>query len=87
LFEDTAALLGLFIAAAGLAIGQWFDMPTTDGVASIVIGALLASTASFLAYESNCLLSGEGVQSEVRASQSGPPAPRSRPHANLWQTG
>jgi divalent metal cation (Fe/Co/Zn/Cd) transporter len=68
LFEDTAALLGLFIAAAGLAIGQWFDMPTTEGVASIVIGALLASTASFLAYESNCLLTGEGVQSEVRAS-------------------
>jgi cation diffusion facilitator family transporter len=68
LFEDTAALLGLLIAAAGLAIGQWFDMPTTDGVASIVIGALLASTASFLAYESHSLLTGEGVQPEVRAS-------------------
>jgi divalent metal cation (Fe/Co/Zn/Cd) transporter len=43
-------------------------MPTTDGVASIAIGALLASTASFLAYESHSPLTGEGVQPEVRAS-------------------
>jgi cation diffusion facilitator family transporter len=68
LFEDTAALLGLFIAAVGLAIGEWFDLPAMDGVASIVIGALLAATASFLAYESHSLLTGEGVQPEVRAS-------------------
>jgi cation diffusion facilitator family transporter len=68
LFEDTAALLGLVIAATGLALGQRFGMPRMDGLASIVIGVLLATTASFLAYESHSLLTGEGVQPEVRSS-------------------
>ncbi len=68
LFEDTAALLGLLIAAAGIAAGQWFELPVMDGVASVVIGVLLAGTAGLLAYESQSLLTGEGVQPEVRAS-------------------
>jgi cation diffusion facilitator family transporter len=68
LFEDMAALLGLLFAAMGLAIGQAFDLPMMDGVASVVIGALLATTAGFLAYESQSLLTGEGVQPEVRAN-------------------
>jgi divalent metal cation (Fe/Co/Zn/Cd) transporter len=68
LFEDMAALLGLLIAAAGLAIGQAFNLPVMDGVASVVIGNLLAVTAGFLAYESQSLLTGEGVQPDVRAS-------------------
>ncbi len=68
LFEDMAALLGLLFAAAGLAIGQVFNLPVMDGVASVVIGVLLAVTAGFLAYESQSLLTGEGVRPEVRAS-------------------
>jgi cation diffusion facilitator family transporter len=68
LFEDTAALLGLLIAAAGIAAGQWFGLPVMDGVASVVIGVLLAVTAGLLAYESQSLLTGEGVQPEVRAN-------------------
>ena len=52
LFEDTAALLGLLVAAAGIAAGQIFDLPIMDGIASVVIGLLLALTAGFLAYES-----------------------------------
>ena len=68
LFEDTAALLGLLIAAAGIAAGQVFDVPIMDGVASVVIGLLLAVTAAVLAYESQSLLTGEAVQPEVRAS-------------------
>lgn len=67
LFEDTAALLGLLIAAAGLAIGEIFHLPVMDGVASVAIGVLLAVTAALLAYESQSLLTGEGVQPEVRA--------------------
>ena len=39
-----------------------------DGVASVVIGVLLAVTASLLVRESQSLLTGEGVQPEVRAS-------------------
>ena len=68
LFEDMAALLGLMFAATGLAIGQAFDLPLMDGVASVVIGALLAATAGFLAYESQSLLTGEGVRPAVRTS-------------------
>jgi cation diffusion facilitator family transporter len=68
LFEDTAALLGVLIAAVGIAAGQVFDLPVMDGVASVAIGLLLAVTASLLAYESQSLLTGEGVQPEVRAS-------------------
>ena len=67
LFEDTAAMLGLLIAGAGIAAGQFFDMPVMDGVASVIIGVLLALTAGLLAYESQSLLTGEGVQPEVRA--------------------
>ncbi|MEJ1975621.1 MAG: cation diffusion facilitator family transporter [Acetobacteraceae bacterium] len=68
LFEDTAALLGLLIAAASIAAGQALDLPIIDGVASVLIGLLLAITAALLAYESQSLLTGEGVQPEVRAS-------------------
>jgi cation diffusion facilitator family transporter len=67
LFEDTAALLGLLIAGAGIAAGQMFDMLIMDGMASVLIGLLLALTATLLAYESQSLLTGEGVQPEIRA--------------------
>jgi len=68
LFEDTAALLGLVTALLGIALGQALDLPVLDGVASLVIGLILAVTAAFLAYESQSLLTGEGVDPEVRAS-------------------
>jgi len=45
LFENTAALLGLFIAAAGIAAGQMFNLPVADGMASVVIGLLLGAAA------------------------------------------
>ena len=68
LFEDTAALLGLLVAAAGIVAAQVLDLPIMDGVASVIIGLLLAITAGLLAYESQSLLTGEGVQPEIRAS-------------------
>jgi cation diffusion facilitator family transporter len=67
LFEDSAALLGLVTAFLGIALGQALNMPVLDGVASLVIGVILATTAAFLAYESQSLLTGEGVDPEVRA--------------------
>jgi cation diffusion facilitator family transporter len=68
LFEDTAAMLGLLVALIGLALGQWLDLPVLDGVASLVIGLILATTAAFLAFECQSLLTGEGVSPEVQAS-------------------
>jgi cation diffusion facilitator family transporter len=68
LFEDTAAILGLLVALVGLALGQLLDMPVLDGVASLIIGFILAGTASFLAFECQSLLTGEGVSPEMQAS-------------------
>ena len=68
LFEDTAAMLGLLAAAAGIALSQYLDMPVLDGVASLMIGLILAGTATFLAWECQSLLTGEGVSPAVQAS-------------------
>ena len=65
LFEDTAAMLGLVAAFVGIALGQALDIPELDGVASLVIGAILAVTAVMLAYESKGLLVGEAAMPGV----------------------
>ncbi|WP_339860883.1 cation diffusion facilitator family transporter [Paremcibacter congregatus] len=65
LFEDTAAMLGLIVAMGGLFIGQWLGIPEMDGVASILIGVILAGTAVLLAYESKGLLIGEAASKAV----------------------
>jgi len=48
--------------------GHLLNNPYLDGVASIVIGAILAVVAGFLAYESKGLLIGEGVDPQTLAS-------------------
>ncbi len=59
LFEDSAALIGIVIAAVGTFAATRLDMPALDGIASILIGVVLAATAGFLARESKSLLIGE----------------------------
>ncbi|MCD2515620.1 cation diffusion facilitator family transporter [Massilia sp. G4R7] len=66
--EDSAALLGLAIAAAGIAIGHAFDNPYLDPAASILIGLLLVGAAFMLARETGGLLVGEGIGREQLAS-------------------
>jgi divalent metal cation (Fe/Co/Zn/Cd) transporter len=68
LFEDTAALLGLVMAFLGIALGHTLNLPMLDGVASIVIGMILAAVAVLLAYESKGLLIGEGVLPQTLVS-------------------
>jgi len=68
LFEDSAALLGLVVAALAIVLSQALDMPVLDGVGSVVIGLILAGTAVLLASESKGLLIGESAHPEtVRA--------------------
>ena len=67
LIEDSAALAGLSIAAAGLTGAQALGLPWLDGVASVLIGLLLAGTATFLARECKGLLMGEAADPATRA--------------------
>src|SRR5258706_5678288 len=61
LLEDTAAIGGLIVAFIGVFLGHQFNNPYIDGSASLIIGAILASVALLLAYESKGLLVGEGA--------------------------
>lgn len=61
LFEDTAAMLGLVVAAIGIFLADQYDVEWADGAASVVIGLVLASTAALLAYETKGLLIGEAA--------------------------
>ena len=61
LAEDGAALVGLLIAAGGIFLSHALRFPSLDGLASILIGLLLATVASFLIRECRGLLVGEGV--------------------------
>ena len=67
LFEDTAAMLGLIAAFAGLAAADILNLPVFDGIASVVIGVILAVTAGWLAYECKGLLIGEAASADVVA--------------------
>jgi len=65
LLENGAAMAGILVAAAGIAISHWTHDPRFDGMASIVIGLILALTALVLAYESKALLIGEAADPEL----------------------
>lgn len=64
--EDSAALIGIGLAAAGLLLVQAFDLAFFDGVAAILIGLVLGTVAIILGYESRSLLLGEAVHPAVR---------------------
>ncbi|WP_375691344.1 cation diffusion facilitator family transporter [Pseudooceanicola sp. LIPI14-2-Ac024] len=68
LFEDSAALLGLFIAFLGLLASQHLGWHWADGAASIGIAAVLALAAAGLAHETRSLLIGEAAAPETRAA-------------------
>ncbi|MGY3454535.1 cation diffusion facilitator family transporter [Bradyrhizobium sp. USDA 4353] len=67
-FEDSAALIGIIIAAAATAAAVTFDEPAWDGVGSILIGLVLAATSMVLARESKSLLIGEPADPELAHS-------------------
>jgi len=65
LFEDSAALLGIAFATLGTYVSVTFGMPMFDGVASILIGLVLAGVAMLLARESKSLLIGEPADRDL----------------------
>jgi cation diffusion facilitator family transporter len=68
LFEDSAALVGILIAAAGIFIATHFGRSEADGIASILIGIVLACVSLLLARESKSLLIGEPASRTLAAS-------------------
>jgi cation diffusion facilitator family transporter len=68
LLEDSAALIGITIAAASLALADATGNARLDGVGSLLIGLLLAVTAFVLGRETKTLLIGERASADVRAS-------------------
>jgi cation diffusion facilitator family transporter len=65
LFEDTAALLGIAIAAAGLLLTDAMKLAWADGASSLLIAGVLGTTAVLLGLETKSLLTGEAVNPET----------------------
>jgi cation diffusion facilitator family transporter len=68
LLEDTAALVSLVVAMAGIALTQATGRPVWDAVASAVIGVVLLAVALVLAFENYSLLIGERAPGRVEHS-------------------
>jgi cation diffusion facilitator family transporter len=63
--EGAASVIGLAIAAAGIAGAAWLGWAWADGAASIAIGLLLAVVAFVLGSETRSLLTGESAAKPV----------------------
>jgi len=66
--EDSAALVGLVIAAVGLGAHQLTGSPVPDAVGSILIGGLLAAVAIVLINRNRRFLVGQEADPRVRAA-------------------
>jgi len=66
LFEDSAAMVGLALAAAGLALRQLTGSGVWDGAASIAIGGLLVVVAVRLGLDSRQLLIGRAADPQLQ---------------------
>ncbi len=67
-FEDAAALVGVVIAAVGIALHQLTGNGVWDAAGSIAVGLVLAVTAIVLIQQNRRFLIGEAVDPQVRAS-------------------
>jgi len=65
LFEDSAAMLGLLVALLATILTHVTGNLYFDGIASIIIGFILAGTALWLAFETKSLLIGESANIHV----------------------
>lgn len=77
LFEDSAAMIGLTFAAAGLTLREITGSDFWDGLASVLIGLLLVVLAFWISRESMGLFIGQAAdpaaQRQIRAEITGAP--------------
>jgi cation diffusion facilitator family transporter len=69
--EDTAALIGLALAFAGVLLSHLLHRPSLDAAASIAIGVVLIAAAGALAFETGSLLVGESVDQRTLSAICG----------------
>lgn len=65
MFEDSAALIGIAIAALGTVLAAHAGLAWADGAASVLIGLVLVGTSLLLLRESKSLLIGERADGEL----------------------
>ena len=70
-FEDSAALIGIVLAAIGITLHHYTDQAFWDGVASILIGLLLVVVAYALGQQNKSALIGESLTPEAERSIRG----------------
>lgn len=68
IMEDSAALVGLFVAFMGIILSEIMANPIYDAIASIVIGIILIIVATLLVAETKGLIVGESASPETRES-------------------
>lgn len=68
ILEDAAAVTGLLLALAGTVLVALTDNTYWDGIASLLIGGLLATVAVVLAIETKALLIGEAASRSDRVA-------------------
>ncbi|MEF2072358.1 cation diffusion facilitator family transporter [Consotaella aegiceratis] len=68
LFEDSAACVGVLIAAVCVGLSWATGNPVFDPIGSILIGILLAATATFLAIEVKGLIIGEAASNKIETA-------------------
>ena len=66
LLEDSAALIGLFLAAIGVVGSAFFGRLWMDAGASLAIGLLLIANSYVIAYATRSLIAGEAVAPALR---------------------
>ena len=64
-FEDSAAVIGLLLAGAGLALDELLDSHVYDAIASLAIGVLLIGVAYILGAQNRALLVGRAADPEL----------------------
>jgi cation diffusion facilitator family transporter len=68
LFEDSAAVSGNVVAIAGVALHQITGNPAFEGIAALIVAAMLVTAAYLLGRDASSLLVGRAASPEERAA-------------------